>query len=101
MTGTAIPPIPFLPEAAERPPCVNVTPAPGVPAVLFRLAFNEVFVLPADPVAFGVRPDRVRALGLADVLVFADTGAFFDGFVATARPDRGDVPLALALVVCP
>jgi hypothetical protein len=99
MTGTAMPPIPGLPEAAERPPRVNVTPTPGVPAVLFRLALNDVLAFPADPVALGLRPERVRALGLADVFVVDDAGTFFDGLMAMTRPDRGADPFALVFVV--
>jgi hypothetical protein len=101
MIGTAVPPIPRLPETAERPPCVIVTPTLGVPAILFRLAFTEVLALPADPVAACLRLDRVRALGLGYVFVFDDTGMFFDGFVAMARPDRGADPFALVLGLCP
>ncbi len=101
MAGTARPPTPCLPEAAETPPCVSVTPTPGVPAVLFRLARNDVFALPADPVALGLRPDRVRAFGFADTFDFEDAGTFFDGFVAMARPDRGAEPFALPLVADP
>jgi hypothetical protein len=99
MAGTATPPTPCLPEAAETPPCVSVTPTPGVPAVLFRLAPNDVLALPADPVALGLRPDRVRAFGFGDTFVLDDAGTFFDGFVVTARPDRGPVPFALVMVV--
>ena len=101
MAGTAMPPTPCLPEAAETPPCVSATPTPGVPAVLFRLARNDVLAFPADPVVFGLRPERVRAFGFAATFVLADAGAFFDGFVAMTRPDRGPVPFALPLAVAP
>ena len=60
-----MPPIPRFPDAAEPPRWFNVTPAAGVPAVLFRRAFTDVLAVPPDAAAFGVRPERVPALGFA------------------------------------
>ena len=92
-----MPPTPCFPDAAEPPRWFKVTPAAGVPAVLFRRALTDVLAVPADAAVFGLRPELVPALGFAFVFVFADAGAFFDGFTVTARPDRGAEPLALVL----
>ena len=97
--GRAMPPIPCLPDAPEPPRWFKVSPTAGVPAVLLRRAFAEVPAFPADAAAFGLRPERVPALGFVDAFVFADAGAFFDGFTVTARPDRGAEPFALVLGV--
>jgi hypothetical protein len=97
--GKAMPPIPCFPDAAEPPRWFKVTLTAGVPAVLFRRAFTDVLAVPADAAAFGLRPERVPALGFACAFVFADAGAFFDGFTVTARPDRGAEPFALVLGV--
>ncbi len=93
-----MPPIPCLPEVAEPPRCVNVTPTPGVPAVRFRLVFTDEPALPVDALALDFRPERVPALGFADVFVLDDAGTFFDGFTVTARPHRGAEPFALVFV---
>jgi hypothetical protein len=97
--GRAMPPIPCLPDAPEPPRWFKVTPPAGVPAVLFRRAFTDVPAFPADAAVFGLRPECVPALGFVDAFVFADAGAFFDGFTVTARPDRGVEPFALVLGV--
>jgi hypothetical protein len=95
--GRAMPPIPGLPDAPEPRRWFKVTPAAGVPAVLFRRAFIDVPALPPDAAVFGMRPERVPALGFAFAFVFDDAGTFFDGFTVTARPDRGAEPFALVL----
>ena len=97
--GRAIPPIPCLPDAAEPPRWFKAAPAAGVPAVLFRRALTDVLAVPADVAAFGLRPERVPALGFPSAFVFADVGAFFDGRMVTASPDRGAEPFALVLGV--
>lgn len=98
-TGRAMPPIPCFPDAAEPPRWFKVTPTAGVPAVLFRRAFTDVLAVPADAAAFGLRPERVPALGFACAFVFVPAGTFFDGRTVTARPDRGAEPFALVLGV--
>jgi hypothetical protein len=95
--GRAMPPIPCFPEVDEPPRWFKVTPTAGVPAVLFRRGFTDVLAVPADAAAFGLRPERVPALGCACAFVFVPAGTFFDGFTVTARPDRGAEPLALVL----
>jgi hypothetical protein len=90
-----MPPIPCLPEDAEPPRCVNVTPAAGVPAVRFRFVFTDELPLPPDALALDFRPERVPALGFADAFVLDDAGTFFDGFMVMAMPDRGAEPFAL------
>jgi len=91
-------PTPWLPETAELPPFENVKLTPEVPAVLFRLVLTVAFALPGEAVALFLRPERVRALGLADAFVFADARTFFDGFTLMVRPDRGAEPFALFFV---
>lgn len=98
-TGRAMPPIPCFPDAAEPPRWFKVTPTAGVPAVLFRRAFTDVLAVPADAAAFGLRPERVPALGFACAFVFVPAGTFLDGRTVTARPDRGAEPFALVLGV--
>jgi hypothetical protein len=95
--GRAVPPIPFLPEAADPPPWFRVTPNRGVPVVLFRLVCTDVLAVPADVVALGLLPERVPAFGFVDVFVFAVTGTFFDRFMVMLRPDRGADPFAFVL----
>ena len=95
--GRAMPPIPCFPDVDEPPRWFRVTPTEGVPGVLFRRAFADVFAVPADAAAFGLRPGRVPALGCVCAFVFVPAGTFFDGFTVTARPDRGAEPLALVL----
>jgi hypothetical protein len=86
-----------LPETLAPFRWFKETPTPGVPAVLFRFARTDVLVRAADAPALGLRLERVPALGFADVLVFLETGTFFDGFNLIARPDRGADPLASVL----
>jgi hypothetical protein len=95
--GRALPPISCFPDAPESPRWFKVTPTAGVPAVVFLRAFTDVLSVPADAAAFGLRPDRVPALGFASAFVFAPAGTFFDGRTVTARPDRGAEPFALVL----
>jgi hypothetical protein len=97
--GRAMPPIHCLPDAAEPPRWFKVVPTAGVPADLFRRAFTDVLAVPADAAVFGLRLERVPALGFACAFVFADAGTFFDGRMVTARPERGAEPFALVLGV--
>jgi hypothetical protein len=92
-----MPPIPFLPEAAEPPRWFRSTPDRGVPAVLFRLVCTDVLAVPADVVAFGLLPERVPAFGFADAFVFDVACTFFDRFMVMARPDRCADPFAFVL----
>jgi hypothetical protein len=70
-----------------------------VPAVRFGLIFTDELEVPPDALAFGLPPERVPALGLADVFVLDDAGMFFDPFMVTVTPDRGAEPFARAFGV--
>ena len=91
--GSAIPPVPGVPEAPVPTPCPMVTLMPGVPPVRLRLTFSDDLALPPDAFALGFLPERVRAFGLDEAFVL-DAGTDFDRFIVTATPVRGAEPFA-------
>jgi hypothetical protein len=62
----------------------------GVPAVRFRFTLSDDEALPPDAADLGLRPERVRAFGLAEALAADDAGTVFERFIVTDTPDRGD-----------